>query len=104
MSTVGIVTGAGRGMGYACAQRVAAVVDALLLVDRDAATANAARDVLSADHPGVPVESVELDIADAEGWRVWPNGPASSASCARWPTPPESPRPWPNGDVSSPST
>ncbi len=67
MSTVGIVTGAGRGMGYACAQRVAAVVDALLLVDRDAATANAARDVLSAENPGVTVESVELDIADAEG-------------------------------------
>ncbi|MFF3567226.1 SDR family oxidoreductase [Nocardia jiangxiensis] len=67
MSTVGIVTGAGRGMGYACAQRVAGMVDTLLLVDRDAATANTARDVLTAENPGVTVESVELDITDTEG-------------------------------------
>ncbi|WP_067680408.1 SDR family oxidoreductase [Nocardia miyunensis] len=67
MSSVGIVTGAGRGMGYACAQRVAGMVDALLLVDRDAATANAARDVLAAENPSVTVQSVELDITDTEG-------------------------------------
>ena len=67
MSTVGIVTGGGRGMGYACAQRVAGLVDELLLVDRDAATANAARDVLAAENPGVTVESVALDITDAQG-------------------------------------
>ncbi len=34
---VGIVTGAGRGMGLACARRLAATVDALLLVDLDEA-------------------------------------------------------------------
>ncbi|MBY8859837.1 SDR family oxidoreductase [Nocardia sp. CA2R105] len=67
MNTVGIVTGGGRGMGYACAQRVAGLVDELLLVDRDAATANAARDVLAAENPGVTVESVALDITDAQG-------------------------------------
>jgi NAD(P)-dependent dehydrogenase (short-subunit alcohol dehydrogenase family) len=67
MSTVGIVTGAGRGMGYACAQRVAGMVGTVLLVDRDAATAAAARDVLAAENPGVTVEPVALDITDAEG-------------------------------------
>ncbi|WP_067887852.1 SDR family oxidoreductase [Nocardia vaccinii] len=67
MTAVGIVTGAGRGMGYACAQRVAGMVGALLLVDRDAATANAARDVLAAENPSVTVEAVELDVTDAEG-------------------------------------
>lgn len=67
MSTVGVVTGAGRGMGYACAQRVAAMVDTLLLVDRDAPTANAARDVLARENPDAAVESVELDITDTEG-------------------------------------
>lgn len=67
MSTVGIVTGGGRGMGYACAQRVAGLVDTLLLVDRDAATADAARDVLAAENPGVTVESVVLDITDTQG-------------------------------------
>ena len=33
--TVGIVTGAGRGMGAACADRVKDMVDVLVLVDRD---------------------------------------------------------------------
>lgn len=37
MTTVGIVTGAGRGMGLACAQRLVGAVDVLLLVDRDPA-------------------------------------------------------------------
>ena len=32
---VGIVTGAARGMGRACAERVAHMVDVWLLVDRD---------------------------------------------------------------------
>jgi len=38
MTTVGIATGAGRGMGLACARRLAGMVDTLLLVDRDEAT------------------------------------------------------------------
>ena len=33
--TVGIATGAGRGMGAACAERMADMVDVLVLVDRD---------------------------------------------------------------------
>ncbi|HEY7070376.1 MAG TPA: SDR family oxidoreductase [Acidimicrobiales bacterium] len=35
MTTVGIVTGAARGMGLACARRLVDQVDVLLLVDRD---------------------------------------------------------------------
>ena len=42
MTTVGIATGAGRGMGLACAERLSAMVDALLLVDLDEATLKAA--------------------------------------------------------------
>lgn len=67
MSSVGIVTGGGRGMGYACAQRLAGTVGTLLLVDRDPATAATARDSLAAEHPGTTVEAVELDITDADG-------------------------------------
>lgn len=33
--TVGVVTGAGRGMGLACARKIAPTVDTLVLVDRD---------------------------------------------------------------------
>ena len=36
MTTVGIATGAGRGMGLACAERMVDLVDRLLLVDVDA--------------------------------------------------------------------
>ena len=36
MTSVGIVTGAGRGMGAACAMRLAHIVDHLVLVDLDA--------------------------------------------------------------------
>ena len=39
MTTVGIATGAGRGMGQACAAALSDMVDALLLVDLDAEAA-----------------------------------------------------------------
>jgi NAD(P)-dependent dehydrogenase (short-subunit alcohol dehydrogenase family) len=35
MTSVGIVTGAGRGMGAACAARLVDMVDVTLVVDRD---------------------------------------------------------------------
>ena len=35
MTTVGIVTGAGRGMGAACAARLVDLVDVMVLVNRD---------------------------------------------------------------------
>jgi NAD(P)-dependent dehydrogenase (short-subunit alcohol dehydrogenase family) len=43
--TVGIVTGAARGMGAACAARVADMVDVLLLVDRNESSLAAQADI-----------------------------------------------------------
>jgi NAD(P)-dependent dehydrogenase (short-subunit alcohol dehydrogenase family) len=75
---VGVVTGAGRGMGLACARRLAALVDALVLVDQDetavtaaAADLAAARtgdgvDLASADHRAT-VEPFALDVTDRDG-------------------------------------
>src|SRR5262245_21063295 len=61
---VGIATGAGRGMGLACAQRLAGLVDVVLLVDRDGPAVAAAGDALRAS-TGAAVESVVLDVTDA---------------------------------------
>lgn len=64
-ATVGVVTGAGRGMGEACARRLAAQVDVLLLVDRDdrlvADTAQRLAVTASAQ-----VEPHALDVTDAD--------------------------------------
>jgi NADP-dependent 3-hydroxy acid dehydrogenase YdfG len=35
MTTVGVATGAGSGMGLACARRMADIVDVVVLADRD---------------------------------------------------------------------
>ncbi len=61
MTSVGIVTGAGRGMGAACAVRLAAMVDVLLLVDMDESSVVAAAEELSNAEPFV------LDITDRDG-------------------------------------
>lgn len=67
MTTVGIATGAGRGMGEACARRLADQVDVLLLVDRDEAGATAvAHDLNSGGHRAV-AEPFVLDVTDREG-------------------------------------
>jgi len=67
MTTVGIATGAGRGMGLECARRLTGMVDRLLLVDRDEATVvEAARD-LSASGAATVIEPFVLDITDREG-------------------------------------
>ncbi|MBH0123528.1 SDR family oxidoreductase [Rhodococcus sp. CX] len=63
MTTVGVVTGAGRGMGYACAQRLSGTVDVLLLADRDAATVATAAEALA---PAGAVEPIVLDITDGD--------------------------------------
>jgi NAD(P)-dependent dehydrogenase (short-subunit alcohol dehydrogenase family) len=63
--TVGIVTGAGRGMGWECARRLTATVDHLLLVDLDEKTVTAAADELAG--LGAAVEPYALDITDPEG-------------------------------------
>jgi NAD(P)-dependent dehydrogenase (short-subunit alcohol dehydrogenase family) len=67
MTTVGIVTGAGRGMGLACARRIASMVDHLLLVDLDTAAATAASSGLSAARGTVVVEPFPLDVTDRQG-------------------------------------
>jgi len=67
MTTVGIATGAGRGMGLECARRLTGMVDRLLLVDRDEASAvESARD-LSASGTAMVIEPFVLDITDREG-------------------------------------
>jgi len=72
MNTVGIATGAGRGMGLACARRLAAMVDTLLLVDLDEAAVTAAAAELG-PVPSKPVSSrtvpsrATADLAPAGG-------------------------------------
>lgn len=66
MTTVGIATGAGRGMGLACARRLVDITDTVLLVDRDEAAVTAAADDLSASRPGAAVEPVVADVTDRE--------------------------------------
>lgn len=66
MTTVGIATGAGRGMGFACGKRLLDMVDVVLLVDRDESLLLEAAKELS----GLGLASVEpflLDITDEMG-------------------------------------
>lgn len=65
MTTVAVVTGAGRGMGLACARELVGQVDTVLMVDRDPDTVTAAAAELSAD--GGAAEPFVLDITDADG-------------------------------------
>ena len=65
--SVGIVTGAARGMGAACATRVAALVDVLLVVDRDEASLTAAAAELAARSAGASIEPFVLDVKDRDG-------------------------------------
>ena len=59
MKTCAVVTGAGSGMGLACAQRLAGSTDVLVLVDRDE-IAPAVKQLM----PG-RVETVRCDVTDA---------------------------------------
>jgi NAD(P)-dependent dehydrogenase (short-subunit alcohol dehydrogenase family) len=63
--TVGIVTGAGRGMGLACARRLVDRVDALLLVDRDEAAVREAADTMTASG-ATHVEPFVADVTDGD--------------------------------------
>jgi NAD(P)-dependent dehydrogenase (short-subunit alcohol dehydrogenase family) len=65
--TVGIVTGAARGMGAACAARVADMVDVLLLVDRDEVLLATQADMLAAADHRAHVEPFVLDVKDEGG-------------------------------------
>ncbi len=65
MSSVGIVTGAGRGIGAACAVQQQGAVDVLLLVDVDEAAVTAA--AADAAARGGRCEPVVADVTDAAG-------------------------------------
>jgi len=59
--TVGVVTGAGRGMGLACARRMVETVDTLVVVDRDDASLQGVSDELGAQAEILPLC---VDVAD----------------------------------------
>src|SRR2546423_8805710 len=63
MPSVGIATGAGRGMGLACASRMTELVDVLLLVDIDEPSVRAAAQALPRP-VDARVEAVALDVTD----------------------------------------
>jgi NAD(P)-dependent dehydrogenase (short-subunit alcohol dehydrogenase family) len=65
--TVGIVTGAARGMGAACAARVAQLVDVLLVVDRDEGSLTASATQLAAVPVKASVEPFVMDVTDRDG-------------------------------------
>ena len=67
MTTVGVATGAGRGMGRACGERLADMVDRLLLVDLDEATVAVAAEELSATDRRARIEPFVLDVTDSAG-------------------------------------
>lgn len=67
MTTVGIATGAGRGMGEACARRLADMVDVLVLVDRDEAAVTAVAKDFSDSGLRAVAEPFALDVTDREG-------------------------------------
>jgi NAD(P)-dependent dehydrogenase (short-subunit alcohol dehydrogenase family) len=67
MTTVGIVTGAGRGMGAACAARLVDMVDVMLLVDRDEGSVAEAAKRLTGDGLQVDVEPMGVDVTDGDG-------------------------------------
>ncbi|OHV40180.1 short-chain dehydrogenase [Parafrankia soli] len=64
--TVGVVTGAGRGIGLACAERLTHMVDLLVLVDLDEQSLRTAARELSTRGRSV-VEPFLLDVTDVEG-------------------------------------
>lgn len=66
MTTVGVVTGAGRGMGLACAEHLLDTVDVVLAVDLDEETVTAAALKLTALGRAA-VEPFVLDVTDASG-------------------------------------
>jgi NAD(P)-dependent dehydrogenase (short-subunit alcohol dehydrogenase family) len=64
--TVGIVTGAARGMGAACATRVAEMVDVLLVADRDTDRLAGTVQDLASDTMQADLEAIALDVQDPD--------------------------------------
>ena len=67
MTRVGVVTGAGRGMGATCAARMIDMVDALLLIDRDEASVRDAAQAFGATGGATHIEPMGIDITDRDG-------------------------------------
>jgi len=65
-ASVGVVTGGGRGIGAACAARLAAQVDVVLVADRDEQLVNESAQALSGA-ARARVEPWCLDVTDASG-------------------------------------
>jgi NAD(P)-dependent dehydrogenase (short-subunit alcohol dehydrogenase family) len=64
--SIGIVTGAARGMGAACARRVAEMVDVLLVVDRDEGSLTAAASELASSASATTVEPFPIDVKERD--------------------------------------
>jgi NAD(P)-dependent dehydrogenase (short-subunit alcohol dehydrogenase family) len=62
--TVGLVTGAGRGMGRACAHELAAMVDTLVIVDLDP---DGLADAVGALESSAAIVPVTIDVTDVDG-------------------------------------
>jgi NAD(P)-dependent dehydrogenase (short-subunit alcohol dehydrogenase family) len=68
MTTVAIATGAGRGMGLACARELARHADHVILVDRDPdSVTEAARALPASALAGVTAEPIAVDVTDPAG-------------------------------------
>jgi len=65
MATVGIATGAGRGMGLECARVLPALVEHIILVDKDEPAVVEATEALAAQ--GRSAEPFVLDVTDRDG-------------------------------------
>jgi NAD(P)-dependent dehydrogenase (short-subunit alcohol dehydrogenase family) len=61
--TVGVVTGAGRGMGLACARQIAPTVDTLVVVDRDVDGLDTVAEELGGQVEIVPLA---IDVSDRD--------------------------------------
>src|SRR5262249_11979625 len=70
MTTVGIATGAGSGMGQACGERVAEMVDRLVLVDIDESSVNKSAASLTARTTRAEVETAVVDVTDVAALTV----------------------------------
>jgi NAD(P)-dependent dehydrogenase (short-subunit alcohol dehydrogenase family) len=70
VTSVGIVTGAGRGMGLACAERMVDLVDRLLLVDVNAESVHQVSSRLASSRSGAGVEPIALDVTDRAGLKA----------------------------------
>jgi NAD(P)-dependent dehydrogenase (short-subunit alcohol dehydrogenase family) len=67
MATVGIATGAGRGMGHACARLLPGLVDHVILLDMtEEAVVAAAAEIAEQAPSGVTVEPFVADVTDGD--------------------------------------